>query len=104
MTMAANAANATAVASADDLRLGAEIMALLIEDTESPREMSIALDRKMAAALLDPNEHHHHHHDGDGCGHDHSHDHGHDHAHGHDHDHEHAHGEPGHVHGPGCKH
>ena len=83
----------------DDLRLGAEIMALLIEDKESPHEMSIALERKMAAALLDPNEHHHHHHDGDGCGHDHSHDHAHDH-----HDHDHAHGEPRRVHGPGCKH
>ena len=36
---------------------------------------------------------HHHHHD-------------HDHHHGHEHGHDHgpAHGEPGHVHGPGCKH
>lgn len=79
----------------DDLRLGAEIMALLIEDKESPREMSMALEKKMHAALLDPNEHHHHHHhDGDacGCGHDHAHEAG------------PAHGEPGHVHGPDCKH
>ena len=39
-------------------------------------------------------------HDHSTCGHDHSHDHGHD----HDHDHGTAPGEPGHVHGPGCKH
>jgi thiol-disulfide isomerase/thioredoxin len=98
----------------DDFRLGAEVMALLIEDKDSPREMSIALERKLAAALVDPEAHHHHEHgDECGCGHDHSHDHGHDHGHdhhhhhhGHDHDHDHAaaHGEPGHVHGPDCKH
>ncbi len=70
----------------DDLRLGAEIMALLIEDKESPREMSIALERKLAAALINPEDHDHVH--GPGCGHDHSHDHGHEH----------------HVHGPDCKH
>ncbi len=88
----------------DDFRLGAEVMALLIEDKDSPREMSIALERKLAAALVDPEAHHHHEHgDECGCGHDHSHDH--DHGHHHDHDHGHAaHGEPGHVHGPGCKH
>lgn len=94
----------------DDFRLGAEVMALLIEDKDCPREMSIALERKLAAALVDPEAHHHHEHgDECGCGHDHSHDHGHDHHHhhrGHDHDHDHAaaHGEPGHVHGPDCKH
>ncbi|MFN0219101.1 MAG: peroxiredoxin family protein [Hyphomicrobium sp.] len=86
----------------DDLRMGAEIMALLIEDATSPREMSIALEKKMAAALRDPNEHVHG--DGCGCGHDHSHDHGHDHGHDHAHDHGAAHGEPGHFHGPDCKH
>lgn len=86
----------------DDFRLGAEVMALLIEDKDSPREMSIALERKLAAALVDPEAHHHHEHgDACGCGHDH----GHGHGHHHDHDHDHAaHGEPGHVHGPGCKH
>lgn len=93
----------------DDFRLGAEVMALLIEDKESPREMSIALERKLAAALVDPEAHHHDHGDGCGCGHDHSHDHSHDHGydhHHHDHSHDHgvAHGLPGHVHGPDCKH
>jgi hypothetical protein len=84
----------------DDLRVGAEIMALLIEDRESPREMSIVLERKLASALINPDEHEHG--DGCGCGHEH----GHDHDHGHDHQHDHAaaHGEPGHVHGPDCKH
>jgi hypothetical protein len=88
----------------DDFRLGAEVMALVIEDKDSPREMSIALERKLAAALVDPDAHHHHEHgDECGCGHDHSHDH--DHEHGdHQHDHGIAHGLPGHVHGPGCKH
>jgi hypothetical protein len=85
----------------DDLRIGAEVMALLIEDKESPREMAIAIERKLGAALVDPEAHHRHEHgDACGCGHDHSHDHGHD----NDHHHDHAHGEPGHVHGPGCKH
>jgi hypothetical protein len=99
----------------DDMRLGAEVMGLLIEDKDSPREMAIAIERKLGAALVDPEAHHHHEHgDSCGCGHDHSHDHSHDHDHhhehgescgcGHDHDHGAAHGEPGHVHGPGCKH
>jgi len=91
----------------DDLRIGAEVMALLIEDKGSPREMSIAIESKLAAALVDPEAHGHDHEHGDacGCGHDHSHDHGHDHDHDHHHhDHEHDHGEPGHVHGPDCKH
>jgi hypothetical protein len=89
----------------DDLRLGAEIMALLIEDRDSTREVSIALERKMAAALRDPHEEHAHG-DGCGCGHDHGHGNDHDHHHHHDdhgHGHNPAHGEPGHVHGPGCK-
>lgn len=90
----------------DDLRIGAEIMALLIEDKDSPRDMSIALERKLAAALLNPDDDHTHS-DSCGCGHDHAHNHSHDHAdeQGHDHSHDHAaHGEPGHVHGPDCKH
>ena len=83
----------------DDLRIGAEIMALLIEDKESPREMSIALERKLAAALINPEDQGCD--DACGCGHDHSHD--------------HTLGgrldegeSPGagktHVHGPDCKH
>ena len=85
----------------EDVRLGAEIMALAIEARDAPREQSIALERRLAATLTDPNEHHHH--EGGCCGgHGHSHDHGHDHehahgeggccggAHAHDHDHEHA--------------
>jgi hypothetical protein len=103
----------------DDVRLGAEIMALCIEDKKAPREASVAIEQKLHAALVDPNEHHHHNHEGGCCGghghshdhdhahaHDHSHEggccggkHAHDHDHGHDHKHEHAHGE-----GCGCKH
>jgi hypothetical protein len=96
--------------SVDDVRLGAEIMALCIEDKKAPREASIAIEQKLHAALVDPNAHHHHG-DGCGCGHDHSH----DHAHGHDHDHHHHHDHDGgccgghdhahdhqHAHGEGC--
>jgi hypothetical protein len=94
----------------DDLRIGAEVMALTIEARDAPREQSIALERRLAAVLTDPSEHHHG--DGCGCGHDHAHDHGHGHHHhhgeegccgghghaqDHDHDHEHAH-----AHGKGC--
>lgn len=82
----------------DDLRIGAEVMALAIEDANSPRELSIALERKLHATLVDPNEHEH----AGGCcgghGHHHDHDHahgggccgGHDHSHGDDHDHDHS--------------
>lgn len=72
----------------DDFRLGAEVMALTIEARDAPREQSIALERRLAAVLVDPNEHHRHG-DGCGCGHDHSHDH--DHLHDHDHAHAHSH-------------
>jgi hypothetical protein len=93
----------------DDVRLGAEIMALCLEAPNAPREVSLAIEQRLAAALVDP-EHHHHHHDGECCGGHHHHDHAHDHAHehgegccggkhGHAHDHEHAHGE-----GCGCGH
>lgn len=92
----------------DDVRLGAEIMALSLEAPNAPREVSIAIEQRLAAALVDP-EQHHHHHDGECCG-------GHDHAHGHDHDHEHGDGccggkhehgathehEHAHEHGDGC--
>ncbi len=109
----------------DDVRLGAEIMALAIEDAKATREASIAIEHALHSALVDP-EQHHHHHDGECCGghhdharaHDHAHEHGeggccggqhaqeggccggqHAHDHAHDHRHEHAHGE-----GCGCKH
>ena len=97
----------------DDFRLGAEVMALTIEARDAPRDQSIALERRLAAVLVDPNEHHHHHGDGCGCGHEHSHDHdhGHDHAHahsheggccgGHGHSHDHDHGHQ-HAEGGGC--
>ena len=74
----------------DDIRIGAEVMALALEDADSPREASIAIERRLAAALTDPNAHHHHDHDGGCCGGHHHHDHGHHHHH-HDHDHAHAH-------------
>lgn len=94
----------------DDLRIGAEVMGLLMEEKDSPREFSIAVERRLAAALVDPEEHHHH--EGGCCGGHHHHDHDHDHAHGggccggHDHGHEHAakkEGCDGHG-GCGCKH
>lgn len=72
----------------DDIRISAEIMGLAIEDAEAPREVSIAIERRLAATLVEP-EHQH----GPGCGHDHS--------HGHDHHHDHAHGEGG-CGGCGC--
>lgn len=82
----------------DDIRLGAEVMALAIEARDAPREQSIALERRLAATLVDPNAHHH---EGGCCGgHGHSHDHehgeggccgGHGHSHGHEHEHEHEH-------------
>lgn len=94
----------------DDLRIGAEIMALTIEARNAPREQSIALERRLAAVLTDPSAHEHG--DACGCGHDHGHDHGghHHHAHdegggccggqGHAHDHDHKH-EHAHAHGKG---
>jgi hypothetical protein len=97
----------------DDVRLGAEIMALAIEEPKAPREVSLAIERRLAATLTDPG--HDHHHDGDCCGghgHDQAHDHAHDHdheggccggAHAHDHEHDHDH-DHDHVHGPGCDH
>lgn len=97
----------------DDLRLGAEVMALTIESRDAPREQSIAVERRLAAVLADPSERYHH---GCGCGHDHAHDHGHahhehaeggccgghghGHGHAHDHDHKHQHGKGG----CGCGH
>ena len=63
----------------DDIRLSAEIMGLAIEDANATRDDSINIERRLAAALIDPDaDHHGHDHDhGDdcGCGHDHTHDH-----------------------------
>jgi hypothetical protein len=80
----------------DDLRLGAEIMALAIEDAKSPRETSIAIERRLHATLADPHDHDHPEHvHGPNCN------------HGHDHGHApapvKAKAEP-HVHGPNCNH
>lgn len=99
----------------DDVRLAAEIMALTMEPADAPRDVSLAIERRLAMSLVDPDAHHHDH-DGGCCGghhHHHSHDHdanggccgGHDHSHGHahghahDHTHQHAHAEDG----CGCK-
>jgi len=92
----------------DDVRLGAEIMALCMEEPKSPREVSVGIERRLAATLTDPSEHHHHH-EGECCGgHDHAHDHEHEggccggkQAHDHDHAHDHA---PEHGEGCGCGH
>jgi len=65
----------------DDARLGAEIMALALEPPNAPRDVSLAIEQRLAAALLDP--HADHHHDGECCGGEHAHD---------------------HAHGPGCDH
>ena len=90
----------------DDIRLGAEIMAFALEARTAPRETSLAIERGLAMALVDP--HAHEHGDGCGCGHDHSHDHGHGHHHhhhGHDHSHDHSHDHGhGHVHDETCNH
>ena len=58
----------------DDVRLGAEIMALCIEDKKAPRDASMAIEMKLHAALVDPQQHEHAH-DGSCCG-----GHGHDHS------------------------
>lgn len=86
----------------DDLRIGAEVMAMLTEDKNSPRETSLAVERKLHAALIDPEADDHVH--GPGCGHDHSHDHEHAHDQSHASGPNPAHGLPGHVHGSGCNH
>ena len=111
----------------DDIRIGAEVMALTIEARDAPRDQSIALERRLAAVLVDPNSHHHHDHEG-GCSGGHCHhdhdpahahhhheggccggDHDHAHAHSHDHGHEHSHKAKGEDScggdgGCGCKH
>jgi peroxiredoxin len=57
----------------DDIRVAAEIMGLAIEDHDSSREFSIAVERKLGMVLVDPERQHDNH--------------GHDHAHGHPHEH-----------------
>lgn len=92
----------------DDMRLAAEVMALAIEAPDAPRDQSVALERRLAAVLVDPSDHQHEHEHGGGCcgGGHHHHDHDHDHAHGggccggaHDHGHEHH----AHAHEHGAK-
>lgn len=68
----------------DDIRLAAEVMAFCMEAPNAPVEQSMAVERRLAAALTDPDAHAHSH-EGGCCG-------GHDHHH-HHHDHDHAHGE-----------
>lgn len=74
----------------DDVRLGAEIMALCIEDAKATREASMAIEMRLHSALVDPEQHEHSHDHAGGCcgGHDHAH--SHDHAHAHDHAHDDA--------------
>lgn len=97
----------------DDVRIAAEVMALALEDRDAPRDVSVAIERRLHAVLVDPEDaerHAHGHEHGGGCcggghhhhGHDHDHDHDHAHGgggccggkghqHGHDHDHDHDH-------------
>jgi len=72
----------------DDIRIGAEIMALAIEAADAERKVSLRIEQKLADALVEPHGHQHRDHDHDhvhgdgcGCGHDHAHDHDHGHAH-----------------------
>jgi peroxiredoxin len=58
----------------DDMQLAAEIMAMAIEDGNSPREQAASIENKISRTLAAP-------------------------QHTHDHDHDH-----GHVHGPNCNH
>jgi peroxiredoxin len=80
----------------EDLRLGAEVMALATEPADAAREFSVRLERTLAATLVDPDRsHHHHEHEhGENCGCEHDHDHPHDHGHTHGHEHTHDHGQP----------
>lgn len=94
----------------DDVRLAAEVMAFCMEAPNAPVEQSMAVERRLAAALIDPDAHDHAHEGGCCGGHGHHDDHGHDltsgeagccggkEQHAHEHDHDHTHG------GCGCKH
>ena len=63
----------------DDMQIAAEIMAMSIEDANSPRDQAAGIEHKISRTLAAP---------------------------AHDHGHEHGHGEQvgEHVHGPGCGH
>jgi hypothetical protein len=66
----------------DDIRLAAEVMAFCMESPTAPVEQSMAVERRLAAALVDPDAHAHSHEGGCcGGGHHHHHDHNHDHDH-----------------------
>jgi hypothetical protein len=99
----------------DDMRIAAEVMALSLEDRNSTREVSVAIEHRLHAVLVDPDAHDHEH-EGGCCGghghhhHGHGHDHGHDHGEGgccggkghhHDHGHEHADAKSGSCKGDG---
>ena len=64
----------------DDMQIAAEIMAMAIEDANSPREQASTIEHKIGRTLAAPAHDHGHDHDhdghvhGPGCGHDHSHD------------------------------
>ncbi len=62
----------------DDIRLAAEIMAFCMEAPNAPVEQSMAVERRLAAALVDPDAHAH---EGGCCGGGGHHHHDHDHAH-----------------------
>ena len=64
----------------EDMLLAAEIMAMVIEDKAAPRDVSVAIERKLAAGLAQP-AHDHHDHDHHGHVHSDACDHGHDHGH-----------------------
>lgn len=97
----------------EDVRIAAEIMAMAMEARDAPRDQAIAVERRLAAVLIDPEQHSHDHDHGGGCcgGHSHSHDHDHAHAGGggccggggghHDHDHDHHHHAHDHSHDHG---
>jgi hypothetical protein len=58
----------------DDMQLAAEIMAMAIEDANSPREQAAGIEHKISRTILSPSHDHDHEHvHGPGCGHDHHH-------------------------------
>ena len=62
----------------DDMQLAAEIMAMAIEDADSPREQAASIEHNISRTIAAPtHDHDHGHQHGPGCNHDHSHDHGH---------------------------
>jgi thiol-disulfide isomerase/thioredoxin len=58
----------------DDMQLAAEIMAMAIEDANSPRDQAAGIEHKITRTLMGPSHDHDHDHvHGPGCGHDHHH-------------------------------